>query len=70
MQTGAGVAHFDIGTIKLATLLSILCSILGKTKKFFSFPQTLHWLWDSSSFLLTGYSVAISPGIERPWRQS
>jgi hypothetical protein len=40
MQPGAGVAQVDIGTIKLVTLLSILRSILGKTKKFFSFPQT------------------------------
>jgi len=42
MQTGASIAQVDIGTVKLATLLSILGSILGKTKKFFSFTQTLH----------------------------
>ena len=44
MQPGTGVAQVDIRTIKLATLLSILSSILGKAKKFFSFPQTLHCL--------------------------
>jgi len=66
MQPGTGVAQVDIRTIKLATLLSILSSILGKAKKFFSFPQTLHCLWVTSSFLLTGYSVTISPGIKRP----
>jgi hypothetical protein len=44
MQPGTGVAQVDIGTIKLGTLLSIPSSILVKTKKFFSFPQTLHCL--------------------------
>jgi hypothetical protein len=70
MQKGADVAQVDIGIIKLATLLSILSSILDKTKIFFSFPQTLHRLWSPSSFLPAGYSVAISPGIKRPWRES
>jgi len=46
------------------------CVQFMATKIFFSFPQTLHWLWEPSSFLPTGHSVTISPGIKLLWRES